>query len=61
MQACNDIPSPQEYAELRQQIQTVSANIASGGRYAAQLTILLGEMTALEDPAALRISSEPGF
>ena len=47
--ARNDIPTPRQYAELRQQIQTVSAaNIASGGRYAAQLTQLLGEMTALD-------------
>ena len=61
MQARNDIPSPQQYAELRQHIQAVSANIASGGRYAAQLTTLLGAMTALEAPAALRISSKPGF
>ena len=47
--ARNDIPTPKQYAELREQIQTVSAaNIASGGRYAAQLTQLLGEMTALD-------------
>jgi len=52
VQARNDIPTPRQYAELRQQIQTVSAaNIASGGRYAAQLTQLLGEMTALDSKA----------
>ena len=39
--------------ELRQQIQTVSAaNIASGGKYAAQLTQLVGEKTALDTKAA---------
>jgi hypothetical protein len=62
--ARNDIPTPQQYAELRQQIQTVSAaNIASGGRYAAQLTQLLGEMTALDSKTmqgygALRTETE---
>ena len=51
-QARNDIPSPQQFADLRQQIQTVSAaNIASGGKYAAQLTGLLGEKTALDTKA----------
>jgi hypothetical protein len=52
-QARNDIPSPQQFADLRQQIQTVSAaNIASGGKYAAQLSGLLGEKTALDTKAA---------
>ena len=51
-QARNDIPSPQQFAALRQQIQTVSAaNIASGGKYAAQLGQLLGEKTALDTKA----------
>jgi hypothetical protein len=51
-QARNDIPSPQQFADLRQQIQTVSAaNIASGGKYAAQLSGLLGEKTALDAKA----------
>jgi PPE family len=51
-QARNDIPSPQQFAQLRQQIQTVSAaNIASGGKYAAQLSQLLGEKTALDTKA----------
>ena len=53
VQARNDIPSPQRFADLRQQIQTVSAaNIASGGRYAPQLAALLGEKTALDSKAA---------
>jgi hypothetical protein len=52
VQARNDIPSPQQFAQLRQQIQTVSAaNIASGGKYAAQLSQLLGEKTALDSKA----------
>jgi hypothetical protein len=52
-QARNDIPSPQQFADLRQRIQTVSAaNIASGGKYAAQLSGLLGEKTALDTKAA---------
>ncbi|MDT5044775.1 MAG: hypothetical protein QOG75_628 [Mycobacterium sp.] len=52
-QARNDIPSPQQFADLRQRIQTVSAaNIASGGKYAAQLSGLLGEKTALDTTAA---------
>jgi hypothetical protein len=52
-QARNDIPSPQQFAALRDQIQTVSAaNIASGGKYAAQLSALLGEKTALDTKAA---------
>ncbi|MDT5348389.1 MAG: hypothetical protein QOH91_1676 [Mycobacterium sp.] len=52
-QARNDIPTPQQFADLRQQIQTVSAaNIASGGKYAAQLSGLLGEKTALDTKAA---------
>ena len=52
VQARNDIPSPQQFAQLRQQIQTVSAaNIASGGKYAAQLVQLLGEKTALDAKA----------
>ena len=51
-QARSDIPSPQQFAALRQQIQTVSAaNIASGGKYAAQLGQLLGEKTALDTKA----------
>ena len=57
-QARNDIPPPQQFAALRQQIQTVSAaNIASGGKYAAQLTQLLGEKTALDTKAAQGYSS----
>jgi hypothetical protein len=48
-QARSDIPPPQQFSSLRQQIQTVSAaNIASGGKYAAQLNSLLGEKTALD-------------
>jgi hypothetical protein len=51
-QARNDIPSPQQFAGLRQQVQTVSAaNTASGGKYAAQLSGLLGEKTALDAKA----------
>jgi hypothetical protein len=49
VQARSDIPSPEQFAEVRRQIQTVSAaNIASGGKYAAQLGQLLGEKTALD-------------
>ncbi|PXX01545.1 PPE domain-containing protein [Mycolicibacterium moriokaense] len=52
-QARNDIPPPQQFEQLRQQIQTVSAaNIASGGKYATQLTQLMGEKTALDTKAA---------
>jgi hypothetical protein len=52
VQARSDIPSPEQFAEVRQQIQTVSAaNIASGGKYAAQLGQLLGEKTALDAKA----------
>ena len=52
VQARNDIPSPHQFAQLRQQIQTVSAaNIASGGKYAGQLAQLLGEKTALDSKA----------
>jgi hypothetical protein len=36
VQARNDIPPPQQFAALLQQIQTMSAaNIVSGGKYAA--------------------------
>jgi hypothetical protein len=52
VQARSDIPSPEQFAEVRRQIQTVSAaNIASGGKYAAQLGQLLGEKTALDAKA----------
>jgi hypothetical protein len=51
-QARSDIPPPQQFSSLRQQIQTVSAaNIASGGKYAAQLNSLLAEKTALDTQA----------
>jgi hypothetical protein len=51
-QARSDIPPPNQFAALRQQIQTVSAaNIASGGKYAGQLNQLLGEKTALDTKA----------
>jgi hypothetical protein len=50
VQARNDIPSPQEFSALRQQLQQVAqANAASGGKYAvplAQLTAQLNEMDA---------------
>ena len=45
-QARNDIPPPQQFAALRQQIHTVSAaNIASGGKYAAQLELRAAGLT----------------
>jgi hypothetical protein len=48
-QARQDIPPPDQYSALRQQIQTVSAaNIASGGKYAGQLGQLLAEKAAMD-------------
>jgi hypothetical protein len=52
VQARSDIPSPQRFAGLRHQIQTVSvANIASGGAYAVPLAQLYAEKTALDSKA----------
>jgi len=52
VQARNDIPSPKRFAEVRRQIQVVSAaNARSGGAYAVPLSQLYAEKTALDTKA----------
>ncbi|MCW2626046.1 PPE domain-containing protein [Mycobacterium sp.] len=52
VQARNDIPSPERFAEVRRQIEVVSAaNARSGGAYAVPLSQLYAKKTALDTKA----------
>lgn len=52
VQARSDIPTPQQFSALREQIQVVSAaNVRTGGAYAVPLSQLQAEKTAMDTQA----------